>query len=71
MEKETFIWSEDGVKVTSTTKVANGVQETTIRLDDGKDFLLAVFRLVFHLFLPFYYFCIPAAHPMKIGLSTI
>ena len=48
MEKETFIWSEDGVKVTSTTKVANGIQETTIRLDDGKDFLLVVFRLVFH-----------------------
>ena len=38
MEKETYIWSEDGVKVTSTTKVANGVQATTIRLDDGKDF---------------------------------
>lgn len=32
----------------------------TFILDNGKDFLL-----------PFYYFCIPAAHPIKIGLSTI
>lgn len=36
MEKETFIWNAEGVKVTTVNKVANGIQEITTTLDNGE-----------------------------------
>ena len=36
MDKETLIWTPEGVKVTTVNKVANGVQEITTTLDNGE-----------------------------------
>lgn len=37
MEKRDLIWTNDFVKVSTVNKVANGIQETIITLDNGSD----------------------------------